>query len=127
MTTLSPQQRSAIESLLTQRIQILKNEIEEALRDSGHEHHVRLANEVHDRGEESFAELLDDISDITLQHQISELKDYRLALAKIESKSFGECSDCGDEVGFERLKAFPAAQCCIRCNTTLEEKQEAGG
>ena len=127
MATLSPQQRSAIEGLLTRRIQILRNEIEEALRDSEHEHHVQLANEVHDRGEESFADLLDDISDITLQHHVNELKDYQLALEKIESKAFGECADCGDEVGFERLKAFPAAQRCIKCKTTLEEKQKTGG
>lgn len=127
MATLSPQQRSEIQGLLTQCIQVLKNEIECELRDSKHDHHVRLANEVHDRGEESFADLLDGISDITLEHHIKELKDYESALENINSRAFGCCADCGEEVGFDRLKAFPAAQRCVQCKTKLEDKQKMGG
>lgn len=36
--------------------------------------------------------------------------------------SFGQCEECGEEIGFERLDALPHARLCIRC----KEKEETG-
>lgn len=37
------------------------------------------------------------------------------ALEKIENGTYGICEQCGKEIQAERLKAFPAASYCMKC------------
>ena len=50
------------------------------------------------------------------------LKKVEAALGRIEDGTFGECSDCGDEISETRLLARPTADLCICC----KEEQERG-
>lgn len=43
------------------------------------------------------------------------------AIARIDSKKFGECSVCGDDVEKKRLEAVPWAQHCLPCQEKIEE------
>ena len=36
-------------------------------------------------------------------------------LKRMDEGSYGECHDCGAEIGFARLKARPVAELCIDC------------
>jgi DnaK suppressor protein len=45
------------------------------------------------------------------------------ALNKIKEGTFGECEDCGNEIGLKRLEARPTATLCIKCKEA-EEKRE---
>lgn len=45
------------------------------------------------------------------------------ALQKIKDGTFGECEDCGNEIGIKRLEIRPVATLCISCKES-EEKQE---
>lgn len=49
-----------------------------------------------------------------------ELQDIEAALARIADGSYGICTDCGEEIGPARLKAYPAAERCLPC----QEKNE---
>ena len=40
--------------------------------------------------------------------------DVRDALARIENGTYGKCKNDGEEIPYERLKAFPAAKTCIK-------------
>ncbi len=44
-------------------------------------------------------------------------------IAKIESKDYGYCEECGIEIGIRRLEARPTATMCIECKT-LDEIRE---
>jgi len=48
-------------------------------------------------------------------------------IAKIESKDYGYCDNCGIEIGLNRLEARPTATLCIDCKTLdeIREKQVA--
>jgi DnaK suppressor protein len=37
------------------------------------------------------------------------------ALDKIDNDTYGVCEQCGQEIQLERLKAFPAATFCMKC------------
>jgi RNA polymerase-binding transcription factor DksA len=37
-------------------------------------------------------------------------------------KTYGECEDCGNDIGMERLEALPHTRLCIKC----KEKEETG-
>ena len=42
------------------------------------------------------------------------------ALRAIEKGTYGICESCKQRIGRERLKAHPAAKCCVKCQELLE-------
>ena len=48
------------------------------------------------------------------------LKQIQNALKRIENKTYGKCSKCGEDVSIKRLKAVPYAELCRNC----QEKEE---
>jgi DnaK suppressor protein len=49
------------------------------------------------------------------------------ALEKIEQGSFGECEQCGEEIGIKRLAARPVAELCIDCKAEQEKLERRMG
>lgn len=47
------------------------------------------------------------------------------ALERIKDGTFGECEDCGEQIGLKRIEARPVTSLCIDCKT-LQEKKEKG-
>lgn len=48
----------------------------------------------------------------------------RAALARLDAGTFGECAECGDEIGVRRLQANPIAVLCIDCQEEAEAANE---
>jgi len=46
------------------------------------------------------------------------------ALKRIEEGGYGECDNCMDEIGEDRLKVMPFAQHCLSCKIELERHGE---
>lgn len=65
------------------------------------------------------AELADEMRD----HQ--ELQAIDAALRRLDDGSYGICTDCGGEVGLERLRAEPEAARCIECQRRHEKTYRA--
>ncbi len=42
------------------------------------------------------------------------------ALIRLESGAMGECEECGEDIGFERLAARPMTTLCIDCQSDQE-------
>ncbi len=57
------------------------------------------------------------------KREVNHLKKVEVALAKIEDGSYGECEECGEQIGFARLMARPVAQLCIDCKTAQENQE----
>jgi DnaK suppressor protein len=49
------------------------------------------------------------------------------ALEKIEQGSFGECEQCGEEIGLKRLEARAVAELCIDCKAEQEKLERRLG
>jgi len=49
------------------------------------------------------------------------------ALEKIEQGTFGECEQCGEEIGIKRLEARPVAELCIDCKAEQEKLERRMG
>jgi DnaK suppressor protein len=49
------------------------------------------------------------------------------ALQRIDEGDFGECEECGDDIGTERLKARPEATLCIGCKRKQESAERVRG
>lgn len=42
------------------------------------------------------------------------------ALVRIDDGSYGKCEECGNEIGFPRLKARPVTTLCFECKSSQE-------
>ena len=51
------------------------------------------------------------------------LKKLDQAIHRIHDGTFGECLDCGEEIGLPRLKARPTTTLCIPCKEEQERKE----
>ncbi len=49
------------------------------------------------------------------------------ALQRIEEGRYGECEECGEDIGVPRLKARPVTTLCINCKSRQEEGEEIAG
>jgi RNA polymerase-binding protein DksA len=54
----------------------------------------------------------------------AELRQVEAALSRIAGHDYGACEDCGADIGFARLAAFPTATRCIDCQR-LRERMHA--
>jgi len=61
-----------------------------------------------------------EMNDAMVERESQELLEIEAALARISDGSYGSCSDCGDEIGGARLKAYPAVKRCLRCQEKYE-------
>jgi len=43
------------------------------------------------------------------------------ALNRLMDDSFGECAECGEDIGYARLKARPEAPFCVQCQNRREQ------
>ncbi len=100
----------------------LRGEIREELLRSENEHYAELAGQVHDSGDESVADLMNEVNTTILSKLIRELREVEAAEERHAGDGYGLCEDCGEPIGLERLKAQPAARRCIRD----QERAEAG-
>jgi RNA polymerase-binding transcription factor DksA len=74
-----------------------------------------------DAGDESVATLIADLEQADMTRGLDEFRALEAARDRIQHGGYGECIDCGNDVGYERLKAFPAALRCVRCQDRHEK------
>jgi DnaK suppressor protein len=81
--------------------------------------------EVHDLKDEAFAGQLANLSGMALHQLHLEMAAVQAAQHRIHEGSYGRCSDCGLEIGHERLLAQPSAERCVRCQEQAERPAAA--
>lgn len=79
-------------------------------RDEPYSEHAGIAP---DTGDESVATLIADLEQADMTRDLDELRATDAAFQRLKDGTYGICVDCGGDVGYERLKAFPAAARCI--------------
>jgi len=103
-------------------------EVRTELENSDDQHRIDLLNsEPGDSGDESMANALADFNVAILDRQIHGLRDIEAAFRRIENEEYGVCIDCGEEIGFDRLMAYPTAKRCIVCQERREKQYAQEG
>lgn len=107
------------ELLLAQR----KSSLEEAELELARVHDEALtdvAGEVPDTGDQATAMLVTDLNNTLARRHLEEIGAIDSALAHVRDPHFGICADCGGEIPFARLQAFPTATRCTTCQAKRE-------
>lgn len=122
MTALAPAQIEQLSTSLKQNYQALQIEVRGELDNPADQHRIDLLNsEPGDSGDESLANALADFNVAQLDRHIHEMRDIELAFERIKEGQYGVCIDCGDDIAFDRLKAYPTAKRCIVCQGKHEK------
>ena len=108
---------------LKKRRETLRDIIHTELANSQQEDFTELAGMVHDAGDESFAELLRGINLTTRARELEELRDVEAALERITNGTYSACVECGEDITYERLDAYPTAKRCITCQSRRENRR----
>ncbi len=124
MAELSVEQLQTLKQRLLERYNHLRRDIYHELQKIGREEDFKdLAGEVHDPGDASVADMIFEADIETLNTQALELRRVEAALKRMAEGHYGECIDCGDDIGYARLEAEPDALRCITCQERYEKQQ----
>lgn len=121
MAEFTEDQLAQLKGVLQQRYLELREEVRDELERSGDQRYADLAGAVADPGDDSVADLLVDLDAALVDRQVHEMREVEDALRRLAELDFGDCIDCGGEIGFNRLMAYPTAQRCIHCQTIHEK------
>ncbi|MGA7985007.1 MAG: TraR/DksA family transcriptional regulator [Burkholderiales bacterium] len=118
---LTRKQIEEFEGLLKQRRQDLVAELLEDVARTRDESYADVAGDVTDLGDEALADLLSDLDNAEVARDMRTVRELDAALARIAGGSYGTCADCEGEIGLERLRAYPTAVRCLKCQEVYEK------
>jgi DnaK suppressor protein len=108
--------------------QALLREVRDELENTGDQHRIDLLNsEPGDAGDESMANALSDFNVARVDRQVQGIRDIEAAFRRVKDGEYGVCTDCGDDIGFNRLQAYPTAKRCIICQQKREQEYAQEG
>ncbi|HEU0201866.1 MAG TPA: TraR/DksA family transcriptional regulator [Burkholderiaceae bacterium] len=113
-------QIEALRATLVRRLAELRHEISEEVAVEATERYRDIAGEVVDIGDESIAAEITGTDNVIIGRHVDEVRDIEGALARIDAATYGRCIDCGTEVDYARLIAYPTAKRCEACQAVHE-------
>lgn len=115
------EQLMEIERLLRKQRTQLDAELREDVERARGEEYAELAGPVTDVGDQASADLLADLDNAEIARDVRTLRELEAALQRFADGSYGKCVDCGGEIAFERLRAYPTATRCASCQSVHEK------
>lgn len=82
-----------------------------------------LAGRAADRLDEALAEIWQRSDHAIIRQNIQDMRDIEAARKRIAVGTYGICTECGQEIGYERLLAYPTAKRCIGCQREHERRR----
>jgi RNA polymerase-binding protein DksA len=126
MRAVTAQQIRQLErDLLAQRTSILGVAHDELTRVT-EQSYAAIAGEVPDFGDQATAASLTDYDNEMARRHVEVIREIDDALLRVKAHRFGRCTECGADIAFARLRAFPTARRCVTCQS-LHEKTFAVG
>jgi RNA polymerase-binding protein DksA len=65
--------------------------------------------------------------DAMINQDIEDVRDINAARERLAAGTYGSCTDCGEEIAYERLLAYPTAKRCIHCQRLYEQQNTERG
>ena len=117
---LSESQLLSLASKLRDQLVELRSEVEEERAKVDSELDRRSGREVQDRGDEANTDQWRETNAAMIDHHVDEISGIQAALSRLDSGTYGWCVDCGEQIGFQRLQAYPSANRCLACQSKVE-------
>ncbi|HJU22809.1 MAG TPA: TraR/DksA C4-type zinc finger protein [Casimicrobiaceae bacterium] len=118
---LSKKELAKLSRRLDERRQALMREVHDELEETDRREFGSLVGVLPgDTGDQSVADTEAHLNVAMTDRHAGELLSIDRAKARIAEGTYGICIDCGGEIGFERLCAYPTAERCIQDQERVE-------
>jgi RNA polymerase-binding transcription factor DksA len=118
---LTDSQTAQLRTKLDQRYDLLLQEVREELEGSENQQYVELINRSPaDIGDQSVGDALADLNLAIIDRHVRELRDIEQAQVRMNEGRITQCIDCGQDIEFKRLLAYPTATRCFLCQQQRE-------
>src|SRR5688572_6901380 len=121
MANLTKQQIDTLRQRLLERQQVLIGEVNDQRAQTAAEGNDDAAGGPGDAADESVVRMITDLHLQEAGRDMEELNDIAAALDRIDNGEYGDCDECGIEIGYPRLEAQPAALRCVECQSVHEK------
>jgi RNA polymerase-binding transcription factor DksA len=118
---LTEKQTETLRGMIEQRRSALFAELREDAERTREHPYAEHAGPAPDSGDESVATLFADLEQADVTRDLEELRALEAARQRMQDGAYGICVDCGSDIDFARLKAFPAALRCVQCQERYEK------
>src|SRR3982750_3144851 len=102
---LTQHQTKELSKLMDQRRNALVAELREDAARTREQPYSEHAGPAPDTGDESVATLIADLEQADMTRDLDEFRALEAARDRLAQGAYGVCLDCGNDIGFERLKA----------------------
>ena len=126
MSGLTAEQLSELGETLERSRQELATEIQARLAEASSERVASDAVASTAGGDEASLEGARDIDIAVAKRDTVELQQVEASQRRIAEGRYGSCIECGEQIGIERLKAFPTAPRCALCQAEFESRGVRG-
>ena len=124
MPNVTDKQLQKLKQGLLERQRVLVGEVKDQRSQAAADGNEDAMGGVGDAGDESVVRMMTDLHLQEAGRDMEELNNIEASLQRIEDGSYGECEECGNEIGYPRLEVQPTATRCIQCQA-LHEKTYA--
>jgi RNA polymerase-binding transcription factor DksA len=126
MSALDPQQLDHLNTLMTERWNREFSEIRSLLASLGEgRDRAALGEREADTSDEALLDTLSAIDEALIRQNLQDVRDIAAARKRIAAGTYGACIDCGADIAYERLLAYPTAKRCIDCQREHERQKAA--
>ena len=124
MPNVTDKQLQKLKQGLLERQRVLVGEVKDQRSQAAADGNEDAMGGVGDAGDESVVRMMTDLHLQEAGRDMEELNNIEASLQRIEDGSYGDCEECGNEIGYARLEVQPTATRCIHCQA-LHEKTYA--
>jgi len=122
---LTSAERAALEAQLRARLRELRGEVASQLKTQEDPRLVGLRNRKEDTDDWAAADAMAAMDISLVSRDLTVLSEVEGALARLADGSYGACVDCGADIPYARLAAYPAAIRCVACQSRVEARDQA--
>jgi len=127
MPNVTDKQLQKLKQGLLERQRVLVGEVKDQRSQAALDGNEDAMGGVGDAGDESVVRMMTDLHLQEAGRDMEELNNIEASLQRIEDGSYGECEECGNEIGYARLEVQPTATRCIQCQALHEKTYASKG
>jgi RNA polymerase-binding protein DksA len=127
MAELTNKQIETLKKRMLERQRTLVAEVNEQRSRTAEDGNEDVLGGVGDAGDESVQRMVIDLHLQEAGRDLEELRDIDVALRRIDDDDYGDCEQCGNEIGYARLEVQPTATRCIECQSQYEKTYAVKG
>lgn len=121
MTKINKQQIDVLQKIMERELDSLVDETQQEMDPELKASINDIDGGAADVDDEAVADTIVDVDNAIIGLHLQKARDLNTALDRIQTGTYGTCIDCGDDISFERLSAYPTAKRCITCQSRREK------